>query len=62
VYAPATGLHGAVEPYVDSSNESDGTALWPLVRRVRMRGPWGALAGGVVLVAGTYTRPLVGST
>jgi hypothetical protein len=39
-----------VEKYVDSTNEVSEGALWPLVKRVQLRGPWECLASGAVLV------------
>ena len=48
-FTASTGeaLHAAVEPYVDSSNEAGGTALWPLVRRVRSAGPGASSPAGL---------------
>eukprot|EP00873_Tetraselmis_striata_P009523 jgi/Tetstr1/429787/TSEL_019654.t1 len=43
-------LRLAVEAYVDSTNVTSSGALWPLVKSVKLRGPWEALAGGAVLV------------
>ena len=39
-----------VRPYVDSVDEADAGALWPLVERVVLRGPFAPLAGGVRVV------------
>ena len=39
-----------VRPYVDSADEGDAGALWPLVERVVLRGPFAPLAGGVRVV------------
>ena len=50
VAADAAALRVQAEQYVDSSASSDEGALWPLVRRVRLSGPWAVLAGGAVLV------------
>lgn len=46
----ASQLCTAVGPYVDSSDDGAAGALWPLVRRVVLRGPWAAHIGGAVLV------------
>lgn len=48
-------LYDALAPYADSvAAEGDagatGRQLWPLVRRVRVAGPWAPLAAGAVLV------------
>ena len=47
----ATGvqLQALLTKYVDSSNSADG-ALWPLVKRVTISGPWELLMGGLRLV------------
>ena len=39
-----------MERYVDSTNELAEGALWPLVKRVQLLGPWPVLASGAVLV------------
>ena len=39
-----------VRPYVDSADEGDAGALWPLVERVVLRGPFAPLACGVRVV------------
>lgn len=39
-----------MEAFVDSTNDSGSRQLWPLVKVVRVQGPWEPLAGGVVLV------------
>lgn len=51
-------LYDALAPYADSvaaegdtdSGAACGRQLWPLVRRVRVAGPWAPLAAGAVLV------------
>ena len=45
-----------VQPYVDSSDEADGGALWPLVQRVTLFGPFSLLSAGLRLydVPGTH--------
>ena len=35
---------------MDSTNELAEGALWPLVKRVQLLGPWPVLASGAVLV------------
>ena len=42
--------HTQVQPYVDSANDAATGALWPLVRRARLLGPWGRHIGSAVLV------------
>ena len=39
-----------IQPYVDSANETSAGAVWPLVRRVRLTGPWSHHIGSSVLV------------
>jgi hypothetical protein len=46
----AASLHAQAEEFIDSTNDSAARALWPLVKRVRLQGPWEVLAGSVVLV------------
>jgi len=46
----AAELRTASEQYVDSSATAAEGALWPLVRRVTIRGPWAALAANAKLV------------
>jgi len=48
----ATGieLKASTSQYVDSSNHSADGALWPLVQRVALYGPWALLIGGLKLV------------
>ena len=46
----AAELRAAAERYVDSSASAAEGALWPLVRRVAIAGPWASLACGLVLV------------
>jgi hypothetical protein len=49
--ASADALHDALAPFVDSAADgATGRQLWPLVKRVRVAGPWAALAGGACLV------------
>jgi len=48
--ATAPELRAAAERYVDSSASAAEGALWPLVRRVAIAGPWASLACGLVLV------------
>lgn len=48
--ASAAQLHTAVKPYVDSANQGSTGALWPLVQRVVLRGPWESHIGSSVLV------------
>jgi hypothetical protein len=49
--ASADALHDALAPFVDSAADgTTGRQLWPLVKRVRVAGPWAALAGGACLV------------
>ena len=45
-----------VQPYVDSSDEAEGGALWPLVQRVTLLGPFSLLSCGLRLydVPGTH--------
>ena len=51
VRAPsAEALFERTAPFVDSSNDAAAGALWPLVQRVRVAGPWDALAAGVRLI------------
>jgi energy-coupling factor transporter ATP-binding protein EcfA2 len=38
-----------VKPYVDSPDDADCGALWPLVKQVSLRGPFGVTVGGVRL-------------
>ena len=42
-------LAAATRPYVDSSDDAAQGALWPLVERVTLRGPWAVCAAGVRL-------------
>lgn len=39
-----------IEVYADSSNQKTDIAYWPLVKRIRMKGPWEVLKSGSVLV------------
>ena len=39
-----------IQPYVDSANDTTAGAMWPLVRRARLTGPWGRHIGSAVLV------------
>ena len=45
-----------VRPYVDSSDDADGGALWPVVQRVTLHGPFSLLSTGLRLydVPGTH--------
>lgn len=36
--------------YIDSANDLATGTLWPLVKRVKFQGPWGALACGATLI------------
>ena len=42
-------LRELILPWVDSANQSEQGALWPLVHRLELRGPWAALAPGAPL-------------
>lgn len=42
-------LAALVKPYVDSPDDADRGALWPLVKQVSLRGPFGVTVGGVRL-------------
>lgn len=46
----ASQLHNLVKPFVDSADTGTAGALWPLVRRVVLRGPWAQHIGDCVLV------------
>lgn len=48
--ASAADLVTACATYIDSANDTDSGAMWPLVKRVTLRGPWGALACGATLI------------
>ncbi|KAH8067721.1 hypothetical protein JL721_7275 [Aureococcus anophagefferens] len=41
----ADELRDKLDPYVDSANDASALQLWPLVRRVTVRGPWACLGG-----------------
>jgi GTPase SAR1 family protein len=43
------GLATLVQPYVDSPDDANSGALWPLVKQVSLRGPFGVTVGGVRL-------------
>ena len=43
-------LSAKVAPYIDSANQVDHGAMWPLVKRVTLKGPWAALACGATLI------------
>jgi hypothetical protein len=46
----AQDLHLLILPYVDSTNELSKGALWPLVRRVQVFGPWSEYIGSTILI------------
>ena len=48
--ATAESIRRKIERYVDSRNSADTQAFWPIVKRVRCRGPWDVLSSGAVLV------------
>jgi hypothetical protein len=48
--ADGAALRARYAHAVDSGDDAGVGALWPAVRRVRLRGPWAALCGGVRLV------------
>ncbi|KAH8064628.1 hypothetical protein JL722_1505 [Aureococcus anophagefferens] len=41
----ADELRDKLDPYVDSANDASALQLWPLVKRVTVRGPWACLGG-----------------
>jgi hypothetical protein len=60
----ARELHAAVRPFVDSADEGAEGALWPLVKRVVLRGPWAQHIGRTCLVdaPGVQVREVPEST
>ena len=51
-------LRELILPWVDSANQSEQGALWPLVHRLELHGPWAALAPGARLALVVAVRRL----